>query len=149
MPLRKYYTLKNAGKKAKQFWETFERIVKRESLEEVKTSEDEIRVYESNPLFALRSRVMMEKHDKNIELTIAVDSRKETMYQVIFGVIGLYMILGAVLYRSIYSIVSGLVGGVIYYVIVDYVIKTKEKEMVRSMRDYVEDSARKVDVEIE
>jgi len=148
MSLKKYYSLKATGKKVKEFWKTLVEMIKRESVEEVKTSDDEVRMYESNPLFSVRGRVIREEHDKTTELEIIADSKTETLYMAIFGIIGLFILMD-IIWMSPYGIVSGIVGAIVYYYIINYFIKAKEKEMVRNLREYVEEAARKTKVELE
>ena len=148
MSLKKYYSLKATGKKVKEFWKTLVEMIKRESVEEVKISDDEVRMYESNPLFSVRGRVIREEHDKTTELEIIADSKTETLYMAIFGIIGLFILMDIIL-GTLYGVVTGVIGAIIYYYIINYFIKAKEKEMVRNLREYVEEAARKTKVELE
>lgn len=148
MTFRRSYTVEKVGSKEKVFWEALEKEVKREATEEVRADKEEIRVYESNPLFSVRLIMMKERVGKDLEINVRTDSKKETPYAIVFVIIGLYMILG-LYYKNYYQIISGVVGCIIYWFLLDYFIKTKEKEILRNSRGYMEYAARKARVEFD
>ncbi|MCC7552723.1 hypothetical protein KO317_03615 [Candidatus Micrarchaeota archaeon] len=149
MEIRKTYLIKNGALKIDKLVEVIGKELNKDSFDkEIKKFDDEIRIHSNEALHKIKGRYTFSKEDKDLEAHISIKSKRSELVNVVFGLICLSMVY-CLFVRYYISIISGLFGIVIFWLILEHLEKTAQKELASSLRDTLERACKKVELKID